>query len=66
MMGPAGQLIAPRAALLRARLHAARGDTTRAMFDYHTLVRRYDQPASPMQDALAEAEAYLSFRRSRK
>lgn len=59
MTGPNGQLVAARAALLRARLHAARGDTARAAFHYGTIVRRYDRPAAPVQDALAEAAAYL-------
>lgn len=47
------------AALLRARIHAAREDTARAAHHYGTVLRAYEIPAPRLAGALEEARAFV-------
>lgn len=59
MLWPAGRLVSPPALLLRARLHAARGDTAQAAFYYETLLRRSDQPSDARRGWREEALGFV-------
>jgi hypothetical protein len=62
LMGPAGQILRPRASLLRGRLYAAHGDSVRAAFHYETVRRQYDRPAEAVAGAVAEAKSFEARR----
>lgn len=59
LMGPAIRVLAPRAALDRARLHAARGDRIRAAHHYGSVLHAYRVPAPPVRPGVEEARNFL-------
>ncbi|MFW6039636.1 MAG: protein kinase domain-containing protein [Gemmatimonadota bacterium] len=61
LMGPALRVLAPRAALHRARLQAARGDSARAALHYGSVLHAYRAPAAPVREAVQEARSFVSI-----
>ena len=59
---PVGRALAPRASLLRARLHAGRGETARAAFHYETVRRTLDPSSESVAWMRREAERFLAGR----
>lgn len=59
LMGPALHMLAPRAALHRARLHAARGDSARAAHHYGSVLHAYRVPAPPVRTGVDEARSFV-------
>ncbi|MEN8376935.1 MAG: hypothetical protein ABFS34_16025, partial [Gemmatimonadota bacterium] len=53
---PAGIAVSPHASLIRARLHAGRGDAARATFHYETVLDRYDRAQGLAIEAEEELE----------